>query len=79
MARFDVVHKWATVPDHLREGDAFRIALSEPLDFNNPQFTVNVLTVVIRNDKLVPATEADARLLEDWKRRHKDTPEWRFS
>lgn len=80
MARFDKVHWNAKVPDDLKPGEMFYIALKEPIfsvPASNPVRYVLVVTID-HTGKLVPWDAANQRLLDDWKERHKNTPEYMF-
>jgi hypothetical protein len=87
MARFDEIHRRElhAADGRIREGETWRIALREPLEFAAlgpgtipPDACVKIVQFVASGrGSLEPASMADRELIADWKRRHRDTPpEW---
>lgn len=84
MADFEVVHRrrLADARTNLeqRRGDVWNIIVEEPLRFDLPMSeTAFFITVTIGGDgKLHPANDASLKIIQDWKERHKDTPNKSF-
>lgn len=86
MADFTHVHRHVKIPDHLRPGEPFQFVLLEVCtraDVDKIELIAGpeeryVVTVKIENDRLVPFSDTDKKLIDDWKARNKDEPDWNF-
>ena len=78
MATFNEVHRRQFRARSVwRPGDWFRVTLLEPLKFDAaPNEVAYLVTYRVTNDRgeFEPATAADRERIEDWERRHRDTP-----
>lgn len=82
MADFYAVHRkqLEAADGRLRRGEAWNVALREPLEIckePSQHTTLKIVRFIICDGELKPATELDLREIADWNRRHKKTPhEW---
>lgn len=84
MADFAKVHriKLAEAERALRarRAERWNMIVEEPLQFDRPMSeTAHFITLSLgRDNKLHPADDGSLKVIQDWKERHKDTPDDAF-